>query len=170
MQIMITKNMSEDESHSNSGEDNLMDLARENSTSGVMECLLAGRALHRNRVTVKEELIRSDVLNKEFTDKIKWLQDGYEDQSGDNNQIRNFIESIRDIQRKSFKNIVVKNGKATEEDDEYLRQWENDMNAAVESYRRKKAIHGCFFSACDFETRGGHHGRLWGRRMEFGYE
>jgi ribose 1,5-bisphosphokinase PhnN len=85
MQIMITKTMSEDESPSNSGQDNLMDVARENSSSGVMDCLLAGRALHRNRVTVKEELIRSDVLNKEFTEKIKWLQDGYEDQSGDSN-------------------------------------------------------------------------------------
>jgi hypothetical protein len=77
MEIMVTKNISDDESQSVSGEDNMMELARVNSTSGVMECLLAGRALHRNRVSVKDELIRSDVLNKEFTDKMKWLQDGY---------------------------------------------------------------------------------------------
>lgn len=121
MEIMVTKNLSDDESHSVSGEDNLMELARVNSTGGVVECLLAGRALHRNRVSVKDELIRSDVLNKEFTDKIKWLQDGNKDQSGEDNRIRYLMDSIRDIRRKSFKNIVVKNGKATEEDDEYLR-------------------------------------------------
>jgi hypothetical protein len=85
MEIMVTKNISDDESHSVSGEDNMTELARVNSTSGVMESLLPGRALIRNRVSVKDELIRSDVLNQQFTDKMKWLQDGYKDQSGDNN-------------------------------------------------------------------------------------
>lgn len=141
---MVTKNKSDDDDLSVSNEDTVMDLARANTSNGVMESLLAGRALHRNRVTVKDELIRSDVLHKQFNDKVKWLQDGYKDQGGSagDSQIRSFIDSIREIQKKSFRNIVVKNGKPVEEDDEYLRQWEYDMNEAAETFSKLKPAKG----------------------------